>query len=517
MKTVPARLFLSVILAATLAAPAVLRSAENVEKPADVKTDPAPVTAKANIITSFAPIVEKVAPSVVTISTTKNIRAGARTGPGGPGGLPFFNDPQLRRYFGIPDDEENGGEEETQPAPRRRGDRGRDGTQRQPFGLGSGVIVSPDGHILTNNHVVNGADEIVVTIGRNKQEYKAKKVGGDPGTDLAVLKIEGKDLPAITFADSDKARVGDFAIAIGNPFGLTQTVSMGIVSALGRDDLRITAYEYFIQTDASINPGNSGGALVDIEGRLLGINTAIFSRTGGNQGIGFAVPANLAHSIMDSILKTGRVIRGKLGVVLQPLDESLRDKLKFGSGDGSVVESVQPGSPAAKAGLESGDVITEVAGRKVQGTQQLRMMISGMAPGTKTQVKFNRGGEEKAVDVELTELDPKQTLAKVEQPADGAPDVLDGMQVGNIDTEARKQFGIPDDTKGVVITQIDPESASAAAGLKVGDVIHEVERKPVNSAKEAVEMSEKLKNEKQVLLRVSTRGVGRLLVVKERE
>jgi len=486
--------------------------AEAVEKPADVKIDPAPVTAKANMITSFAPIVEKVAPSVVTISTSKNVKPGAR-GSGGPGSLPFFNDPQFRRYFGIPDEEESGPDDEAQPTPRRRNRGGS--TQRQALGLGSGVIVSPDGHVLTNNHVVQGADDIVVTFGRNKTEYKAKKVGGDPGTDLAVLKIEAKDLPAITFADSDKVRVGDLALAIGNPFGLTQTVSMGIVSSIGRNDLGITAYENFIQTDASINPGNSGGALVDIEGRLLGINTAIFSRTGGNQGIGFAVPANLAHSVMDSLLKTGRVVRGYLGVRLQELDETLKEKFKFSGSEGSLVAAVEPNSPAAKAGVEPGDVITEVTGRKVEGTQQLRMTIGGMAPGTKADLKIQRAGQEKTVQVELAELEPKEALAKADQPEDSAPDVLDGVTVADVDDETRKQFGLTEGTKGVVITKIDPESPSALAGLKVGDVVQEIEKQAVKTAKEAIALSEKLKNEKQVLLRVSTKGVSRFVVVKE--
>lgn len=513
MKTALFRSLLVLLTAGALCNPADIVRAQAVEKSADVKIDPAPVTAKAGMITSFAPVVEKVAPSVVTISTSRNIR-GAR--PGG-GGAPFFNDPLFRRYFGLPEEEENP-DEDTTPAPRRRGGRsGREGTQRQALGLGSGVIVSPEGHVLTNNHVVQDADDIVVQIGRNKREYKAKKVGTDLGTDLAVLKIDAKDLPAITFADSDKVRVGDLTIAIGNPFGLTQTVSMGIVSSLGRNDLGITAYENFIQTDASINPGNSGGALVDIEGRLVGINTAIFSRSGGNQGIGFAVPSNLAHSVMDSILKSGRVIRGYMGVRPQDLDETLKGKFAFTGSEGSLVAWVEPKSPAANAGIEPGDVITEVSGRKVEGATQLRMMVSGMAPGTKIDVKLVRGGKEKKVQVELAELENKQASTRPPEPDENSPDVLDGVTVADLDADNRKRFSIPDDAKGVVITQIDPDSPSAAAGLKVGDVVHEIEKQPVNSAKDAVEMSEKLKKEKQVLLRFSRRGVSNFVVVKDNE
>ena len=511
------RSLLTLAVSASLFSP--LR-AENPEKPADVKVDPSPVSERAGIITSFAPIVEKVAPSVVTISTSHNVRAGQRGAPGG--GNPLFNDPLFRRYFGLPDEDKNTRpDDETVPQPRRRG--GKDGLHKESLGLGSGVIVSADGHILTNNHVVEGADDILVTLSGDKHEYIAKKIGTDKGTDLAVLQIEAKGLKAITFADSDKLRVGDLVIAIGNPFGLTQTVSMGIVSALGRNNLHIidtpnsAGYEDFIQTDASINPGNSGGALVDVEGRLVGINQSIFSRTGGNQGIGFAVPSNLAHSIMDSLLKNGRVIRGFLGVRLQELDETLKSKFKLGSGEGSLISGVEPKSPADKAGLAAGDVITDVNGKKVQNTQQLRMTVGSLSPGAKVEVKFLRDGKEKNVQVELAELDANKTVAQAAPPEDAAPDVLDGVTVADIDDATRKQFGIPDDAKGVVITAMEPDSPSAASGLKVGDVVHEIEHKPVPNSKVAVEMSEKLKSEKQVLLRVSTKGNSRFVVVKDKE
>lgn len=520
MNTVLTRSILTLTLSAALLAP--LR-AENPGKMPDVKVDPAPVTTQAGMLTSFAPIVEKVAPSVVTISTSHNVSNLQRRGGGG-GGNPLFNDPMFRRYFGLPDDDSNGkggDDDDKDNTPKRNPGRGKGGLHKESLGLGSGVVVSPEGHILTNNHVIEGADDILVTLGSDKHEYKAKKIGGDDKTDIAVLKIEAKNLVPITFADSDKLRVGDLAIAIGNPFGLTQTVSMGIVSALGRHGLGIirgadfAGYEDFIQTDASINPGNSGGALVDVEGRLVGINSAIYSRSGGNQGIGFAVPGNLAHSVMDSLIKNGRVIRGFMGVTLQEMDESLKGK--FGDADGSLVNNVTPGSPAEKAGIASGDVITTVNGKKVAGTQQLRMMVSSFPPGTKIDVKLLRGGQEKAVQVELGDLDPKKTVAQSTAPEDNAPDVLDGVTVAEIDDAARKQFNIGDDVKGVVITAMDADSPSAAAGLKVGDVVHEIERTAVTSSKQAVELSEKLKQEKQVLLRVSTKGVSRFVVVKEKE
>jgi serine protease Do len=502
MKLPSCHLLIAISIAALLS-PA---SAEEVEKALPgVKIDPAPVGRQAGVITSFAPVVEKVATSVVQIATSKNVKRNSRN--------PMFNDPGFRRFFGIPEPED----EEQDERPQRRG---RDGQQKQAMGLGSGVIVSTDGHIMTNNHVIDGADDILVTFVGDKKEYKAKKVGGDSGTDLALLKIEGKggDMPAITFGDSDKLRVGDIAIAVGNPFGLTQTVTMGIVSSLGRNDMGIVAYENFIQTDASINPGNSGGALVDIDGRLIGINTAIFSRTGTNNGIGFAVPANLVRQIMDSLLKNGRVVRGYLGVGIQPLDETLAGRFKIGTTDGTLVNSVEPKGPADRAGLEAGDVITELNGKKIAGPSELRMTVGGLNPGTKVDVVYLRNGESRKAQIELAELPTgKRNLVPTEDAPTAEPDVLDGVTVGDLTSELRQKYEIPETAKGVLVLEIEASSPSAAAGIRVGDVIHEIERTPVKSANDAVEMSEKLKKEKEVLLRVSTRGASRFVVVKEGE
>jgi serine protease Do len=498
-----------------LAAPMAAQTVEKEHVP--VIVDPAPVSRQAGVITSFAPVVEKVGPSVVQIATSKNVRPGARGGRGGP---PGFD--ELRKFFGIPDGEDEPDQDEPrQPQPRRKG--GKDTLRKEAFGLGSGVVVTAEGHILTNNHVIDGADDIIVTLAGDKKEYKAKKVGTDPATDLAVLKLEGKEgsVPAITFADSAKLKVGDFAIAVGNPFGLTQSVTMGIISATGRHvgilETR-AGYEDFIQTDASINPGNSGGALVDIDGRLIGINTAIFSRTGTNNGIGFAVPSNLAHSIMDSIIKNGRVVRGYLGVGIQPLDEGLASRFKLKTTDGALINLVTPDSPAAKAGLKEGDVITSVEGKKVEGPSDLRMTVGGMMPGKKVEVKYLRAGEEKSAQIELAEM-PSKAIASIQpdKPESNDPDVLDGVTVTNIDGEARKKFNIPETAKGVVVTEIDQESPCFEAGIRVGDVIQEIEQTPVKNADDAVALSEKLKKEKQVLLRVATRGASRYVVVKENE
>jgi len=481
----------------------------------EIKVDPAPVSRQAGVITSFAPVVEKVAPSVVQISTSKNVRPGARSGGGGGGRNPMFDDPFFRRFFGLPDSEDDDSDKTPQAPQRRRGG------SKEAFGLGSGVIVTADGHILTNNHVIEGADDILVTVSGDRHEYKAKKIATDPGTDLAVLKLETKpaNLKPIVFGDSDKLRVGDFAVAVGNPFGLTQTVTMGIVSSIGRNDMGIVQYENFIQTDASINPGNSGGALVDIEGRLIGINTAIFSRTGTNAGIGFAVPANLAHSIMDSLLTKGRVVRGYLGVELDQLSEDIARKLNAANTDGALIASVVPKSPAEKAGIVAGDVITEVDGKKVVGPSELRMTVSSLAPGTTVNVKYLREGSEKKAQIELGELPltASRSIQPGVEPESKEPDVLDGVTVGDLDEESRKKYNVAEGVKGVVVIEIDDVSASYEAGIRVGDVIIEIERKPVGSANDAVEMSEKLKKEKEVLLRVSRAGRSRFVVVKETE
>lgn len=496
--------------------PAPTSNLEN--SPPPVRVDPTPVTPRP--IATFAPIVEKISPSVVTISTSRNVNAASMRN------NPLFSDPNFRRFFNIPGDEDSNESknEDKAPSPKAnphgngRSAPERGGRDRQALGLGSGVIVSPDGHILTNNHVIEGADDILVTIGNSKQEYKAKKIGTDPGTDMAVLKIDADKLPAITFGDSDKIRAGDIAIAVGNPFGLTQSVSMGVISAVSRGGMGIVAYENFIQTDASINPGNSGGALVDIEGRLIGVNTAIFSRSGGNQGIGFAVPSNLAHSVLDSIIKNGRVVRGYLGTGIMPLSSELAEEFKIKDQSGALVTAVEPKSPAAKAGVQNGDVITEVNGRKVEGPRELRLMIGGIAPGTKVDLTVARNGEAKTLPAELGELPAdKRQIAQTEEPEKTDPDVLDGVTVADIDGELRKELELPDGTKGVVIAKIDPDSASAAAGLRRGDVVHEINREPITNANQAVEMSEKLKKEKRVLLRVSTKGSSRYVVVVPKE
>ena len=443
--------------------------------------------------TSFAPMIKKVAPSVVNIYSTMTIRDRSTMNP-------FFEDP-LRRFFG-----EDG---EGMPQPR----------QRRAQSLGSGVIVSRDGYILTANHVVEDADKVRVALASGDKEFEAKVVGADPPTDIAVLKVDAKDLPAVTVADSDKLEVGDIVLAIGNPFGVGQTVTMGIVSAVGRGGFGINAYENFIQTDAAINPGNSGGALVDAEGRLIGINTAIFSRSGGNMGVGFAVPISMARYVMDRITTDGKVTRGYLGINIQPLTPDLAKEFQLpDESSGVLVGGVSTNGAAAKAGIQEGDVILEVNGKKVTDPRNLQLAVAQTAPVTKVPIRILRVEDGKAVQKNLSatlaEL-PKEVLAGRDRERSGQPnenasrDALDGVEVMDLDGRTRRRFDLPTDVQGALVTNVDPDSKSAEAGLRPGDIILEINRQRIQSADEAVAMSERISGER-VLLRVWSRGAGTL-------
>ena len=444
---------------------------------------------------SYASVIKQVAPSVVKVLVTeraKNVPMPAH---------PFFNDPLFREFFapfGNPYDD-------SRPGPNRRGGQR---TQRQPeqTGLGSGVIVSADGYVLTNAHVVSGADEIKVSL-NDGRELKARLVGADPKTDLAVIKIDAADLPAATFADSDQLEVGDRVLAIGNPFGIGQTVTSGMISALGRG-IGIIAdgdgYEDFIQTDASINPGNSGGALTDVRGRLIGINTAILSRSGGFQGIGLAIPSNLARGVMEQLVTNGKVIRGFIGVRLQPLTPMMAEQFKHKNSDGALVTDVTLDSPASKAGIKTGDVITEFNGRPVKDGRALRLAVAAVTPGTSAPIVVNRDGKEE-----------KLTVKVGNQPgADEDAGTLAGVAVADIDSRARRAFGIPGNITGAIITDIDPDSAAAAAGLRPGDVIQEINRQPVSNAEDAVRLTENPPS-KKTLLRVWSQRATRFVLVDE--
>ena len=502
---------------------------------------------------TYAPIVEKVSPSVVTINTSQTTKRGE--GPNALSGHPLFDDPMFRKFFGIPEEENPSGRPQNPNTPpqKRRGqggqerqergeteqqseagkDGGRDGEsgkdgrdggkfrgrkreQSTPLGLGSGVIVSADGYILTNNHVLEGADKIEVSLGKAGKTYIARKVGGDVRTDVAVLKIDATNLTPITFSNSDQLRAGDIVIAVGSPFGLTRSATMGVVSAVGRNSQmsQLADLGNFIQTDAAINMGNSGGALVDYLGRLVGLNTAIFSRSGGNQGIGFSVPSNMARSVMESLIKHGRVLRGFLGIGLQDVDEGLQKELSVEAGTGAAITEVQPNSPAQKAGLREYDVVTAVNGKKIDGMQDLRLTVASMLPGTKVTLQVIRERKNMDVTVQLGEKAEKKDAPVVAKEVD--PDVLDGVTVADLEDASRQEFKVPPSIKGALVTAVEPDSIAAAAGIRPGDVIQEVKRKPIASADEAVKLSEELKKEKQVLLRVYTRGGSRLVMLESK-
>jgi len=462
-----------------------------------IKVDNAPIERETHGVTSYAPVVKQVAPSVVNIYSTRNVRQRDN---------PLFSDPFFRRFFGPNDDQDP--DQGQAPGQGNRGRRRSQPRTERSQSLGSGVIVSADGYILTANHVVDGADEIKVALAKGGQEFTAKIIGADAPTDVAVLKITGKDLPIITMADSDKLEVGDVVLAIGNPFGVGQTVTMGIVSGTGRTALGINQYEDFIQTDAAINPGNSGGALVDADGRLVGINTAIFSESGGYQGVGFAVPVNLARSVMERLIKYGKVTRGYLGVDIQSLSPDLAEEFGLPDQSGALVTDVEPGTPAAKAGLQNGDVIRQIDEKKIADSQQLRLMISQTAPGTKVKVIFLRGENgnkpvEKTVTATLGTL-PGQANARdntPEEQKDSNYDSLDGVEVGDIDSNARQQYNLPSSVHGAVVTSVDENSNSADAGLREGDVIQEINHEPVRTADDAVRLSDKAHGNR-VLLRI---------------
>ncbi len=458
-------------------------------EPVAIKRDTQPVNRGPLETGSFSHVVKQVAPSVVKITTTTKARRVSQTQ------MPGFDDPRFRQFFG-----------------------GQVPELRQPpqSGLGSGVIISSDGYVATNNHVVTGADEVLVTLDDGR-ELKAKVVGRDPQTDIAVIKVDARDLPAITFADSSKIEVGDRVLAMGNPFGIGETVTTGIVSAKGRRPGLGLDYEDFVQTDAAINPGNSGGALVDIEGRLIGINTAILSRTGGFQGVGLAVPANLVSQVADGLVKNGKVTRGFLGVGTQDVTPALAESMELKTRSGALIADVQPDSPAAKAGLKTGDVITSVNGQPVEDSHRLSFTIGAVAPGTKLDLGVLRDGKSKTLSVTAAER-PKAPRSRdamePEELASNDDGILNGVAVDDLDAAVRTQMSIPPRLKGAVITNVDPDSAAARAGLRPGDVILEINKQPVTSAQSAVELSAKV-DSKKALVRIWSRGSTSFVVVDE--
>jgi serine protease Do len=472
------------------------QSVSSDSKPAvEVKRDTQPVNRGPLETGSFSSVVKRVAPSVVKITTSTKARKVAANANQFPG----FDDPMFRQFFG-------GRVPEIQQPPQS--------------GLGSGVIISADGYIATNNHVVQGADEVIVAFDDGR-ELKAKVVGRDPQTDIAVIKVDAKELPAITFADSTKIEVGDRVLAIGNPFGIGETVTTGIVSAKGRRPGLGLDYEDFVQTDAAINPGNSGGALVDVEGRLVGINTAILSRSGGFQGVGLAVPANLVSQVADGLVKHGKVVRGYLGVGAQDLTPALAESLGLKAKRGALISDVQPDTPAAKSGLRNGDVVTAVNGQTIEDANKLTFTVGAVSPGTKLELDVVRDGETEKLTVTTAERPANVARAGREGRGSSPEDlasadegVLNGVAVDDIAPQMRNQLNLPARLKGAVITNVAPDSAAAKAGLRPGDVILEINKQPVTSAQDAVELSTKADG-KKTLLRLYSRGSTIFVVVDE--
>ncbi len=423
---------------------------------------------------AFSEIVKAVSPSVVNISSIKVLRRQP---------TPFDE------FFDL-----------LQPFPDRRRERWRDQS------LGSGVIVSSDGYIITNNHVVEQSDEIRVRL-LDKRSFKAKIVGADPKSDIAIIKIDAKELPIIPWGDSDRLEVGEFVLAIGNPFGLSHTVTMGIVSAVGRADVGIADYEDFIQTDAAINPGNSGGPLVNINGELIGINTAIFSKTGGYQGIGFSVPSNMVRLVMDQLLKEGKVTRGWLGVTIQDITPEIAQKFGIKISEGVLVSDIAKGSPAHKAGMMRGDIILEFDGKKVRDVATLRNMVAQSKIGTQIEIKIFRQDKEITIKTTIMELPAEITKAVPSSTQNmESENALSGITVMDINAAVAKQLGIDADEKGVVIVAIDQDSPAEIAGIRKGDVIQEIDRQKINNINDFNAVTSKIRTNDAVLLFANRSG-----------
>ncbi len=417
---------------------------------------------------AMAEVAAAVKPAVVNISSTRTIKTRGIPSP-------FFNDPFFRRFFG----------DEFGHLERPR--------EHKQAGLGSGVIVDKDGYILTNYHVIKDADKIKVKLS-DKREFTGKVIGTDQKTDIAVIKINSNHLPVIKWGGSDKLRVGETVIAIGNPYGLNQTVTSGIVSATGRADVGIADYEDFIQTDAAINPGNSGGALVNVRGELIGINTAIFSTSGGYQGIGFAIPSNMAKAVMENLIKRGKVIRGWLGVTIQPVTPELAKQFNLKEEKGVLIGDVVEDSPAEKAGLRRGDVIVEYEGKEVDEPASLRNMVATTPPNKEVTVKILRDGKPKTVNVTIAELP-----AEMQSLPGKFDNLLKGIHVQNLAPELKRSLGIPKRVTGVIITDI--EDGSPAEGvLMQNDVIMEINKKRLRNMKDYEAVVSKIKPDNNILL-----------------
>ena len=432
-------------------------------------------------------------PSVVNISTTRVINSRDEVP------FDFFDDPFFRRFFGD--------QFPHQDAPK----------ERKEQSLGSGVIVSEDGYIITNNHVIEKAQEIKVLLG-DKRDFKATLIGADPKTDLAIIKIDAKGLPALPWGDANKLKVGEIVFAIGNPFGLNQTVTMGVISAVGRASVGIADYEDFIQTDAAINPGNSGGALLNARGELVGINTAIMSRTGGYQGIGFAVPSSMARQVMDSLVKYKKVVRGWLGVSIQEVTSDLAEEFGVRNLKGALVSRVMQGSPADKAGIRQGDVILQFNGKEVEDTGHLRNMVSQTPIASTVKVRLLRQKKELEIEVVVSELPKKlaDATSSLEEESTNRREsgALAGLVVRELTPERAGQFGLGAGEKGVVIVRTDPDSKAYEAGIRPGDIILQLNQKDIPTLEAYEKATGALRSKERSLLLVRRKGEDLFVTLK---
>jgi len=435
---------------------------------------------------AMAEVTAAVKPAIVNISTSRTVKIAGGTDP--------FDDPFFKKFFG-----------DSFKHPKQQ-------KEQKSVGLGSGVIVSSDGYIITNYHVVKDAEEIKVLLS-DKKQYVGKVIGSDPKTEISVVKIEATGLPTVSWGNSDQLQVGEVVLAVGNPYGLNQTVTMGIVSALGRANVGIADYEDFIQTDAAINPGNSGGALVNVKGELVGINTAIFSTSGGYQGIGFAIPSNMVKSVMDSLIKKGKVVRGWLGVSIQPITPELAKQFSLKEESGALVGDVVENGPAEKAGLKRGDVITEYDGKKIEEPNILRNMVANTSPGEEHHIKVLRDNKTLTIKVTVGEL-PIDAQEEVVVSGD-YDNVLKGITVQDLTPEIAQKLKIPDRIKGVIITDIAEDSVGTGV-LAPGDVIQEINRKKIPTATSYEEIVSRIKKDEDVLLLIYRRGSSLFITLSQK-
>jgi serine protease Do len=439
----------------------------------------------------FTEVVKRANPAVVHIRVEQTRQGGSFHG------REFdemFNNPFFERFFG----------------PQFR--RGPEQRQYKQQGQGSGFIISKDGYILTNNHVVDNADKIKVILS-DEREFEAKLIGSDPQSDVALIKIsDGGNLPTLPMGDSGKLEVGEWVIAIGNPFGLSQTVTVGVVSAKGRSSVGINEYENFIQTDAAINPGNSGGPLLNIKGEVIGINSALFSRTGGYMGIGFAIPINMVKAIQDQLKDSGKVTRGWLGVVIQDVDENLARSFGLKKAEGILVSEVQDDSPAAAGGIARGDVILKLNGERLADTADLRNRVALLLPGSTAQLTIFRDNREQTLSIKIGErpADLAQSGAQSQEERDTLESF--GLTFQELTPELAERFGYQD-VQGVIVSQVEPGGPAALAGMRPGQLVEEVNRQPVSSASDLQSALKNSDDRKRVLLRVRTGNYSQYVVL----